>query len=241
MPGSTSASWGIVSGPGAVTFTAPTSAVTDASFSLAGTYVLRLTGSDGELSASDQVTVVVQPNVTSFTIDVPIRTGTDDAEQRGGGKMDITSTDLELVVDGSVNQQVGLRFSGVNIPRGAQITNAYVQFVVDEVSTDTTSNLTIKAQAAGDALPFSSTLFDISSRPQTTESVAWAPPTWPTVGAAATAQRTPDVKVLIEKVTDRADWATGHALVLIITGTGRRTAEAFEGTAVAVLHVEFQA
>ncbi len=41
--------WTEVSGPGTVTFSAPTSATTTASFSAAGTYVLRLTASDGAL------------------------------------------------------------------------------------------------------------------------------------------------------------------------------------------------
>jgi hypothetical protein len=52
-------SWIRVSGPGTVTFSAPASATTTASFSAAGTYVLRLTASDGALATSDDVTVTV--------------------------------------------------------------------------------------------------------------------------------------------------------------------------------------
>jgi hypothetical protein len=48
-----------VSGPGTVTFSAPTAATTTASFSAAGTYVLRLSASDGALSTSDDVAVTV--------------------------------------------------------------------------------------------------------------------------------------------------------------------------------------
>ncbi|MGV3519773.1 PKD domain-containing protein, partial [Luteitalea sp.] len=51
--------WAQVSGPGTATFTAPTNASTSATFSAAGTYVLRLTASDGALSGSDTVTVTV--------------------------------------------------------------------------------------------------------------------------------------------------------------------------------------
>jgi hypothetical protein len=51
--------WTKVSGPGTVTFASASSRVTSASFSLAGTYVLRLTASDSVLSASDDVTVTV--------------------------------------------------------------------------------------------------------------------------------------------------------------------------------------
>ncbi len=51
--------WSQVSGPGTTTFTAPTSASTSATFSVAGTYVLQLTASDGTLSTSDTVAVTV--------------------------------------------------------------------------------------------------------------------------------------------------------------------------------------
>jgi hypothetical protein len=58
-PGALTRSWTRVSGPGTVTFSAPTTATTNASFSATGTYVLRLTASDSALSTSDDVTVTV--------------------------------------------------------------------------------------------------------------------------------------------------------------------------------------
>ncbi len=53
--------WSKVSGPGEVAFTKPNSPVTDATFTVAGTYVLRLTASDSEHTASDEVTVTALP------------------------------------------------------------------------------------------------------------------------------------------------------------------------------------
>lgn len=58
---SLSINWSKVSGPGDVAFTKPASPVTDASFTVAGEYVLRMTASDSEHSASDDVTVTVLP------------------------------------------------------------------------------------------------------------------------------------------------------------------------------------
>ena len=49
------------SGPGSVTFGNASALSTTASFSAAGTYVLRLTASDGALSTSDDVTIDVNP------------------------------------------------------------------------------------------------------------------------------------------------------------------------------------
>jgi len=55
-------SWSVVSGPGTVTFEKPQQASTTATFSLPGTYVLRLTGSDSDLISDDDVTVTVNPS-----------------------------------------------------------------------------------------------------------------------------------------------------------------------------------
>ncbi|MDQ3802896.1 MAG: putative Ig domain-containing protein [Acidobacteriota bacterium] len=57
------ASWSQVSGPGVVTFNNPNQAATIASFAEPGDYVLRLTASDSLLSASDEVSVTVNPAV----------------------------------------------------------------------------------------------------------------------------------------------------------------------------------
>ena len=58
-PGMVTYAWTKFSGPGTVTFGNAASAVTAASFSVAGTYVLRLTASDSALSGSANVTVIV--------------------------------------------------------------------------------------------------------------------------------------------------------------------------------------
>lgn len=60
-PGQTTVTWTRVSGPGTVTFSAQTSTATLASFSAAGTYVLRLTADDTELTAADETTITVAP------------------------------------------------------------------------------------------------------------------------------------------------------------------------------------
>ncbi len=55
--------WSKISGPGTVTFANAHALSTSASFSAAGTYVLRLTANDSALSASDDLTVAVNPQV----------------------------------------------------------------------------------------------------------------------------------------------------------------------------------
>jgi RHS repeat-associated protein len=60
--------WSMLSGPGTVSFTNPNVTVTDAQFSVTGIYVLRLTASDGQFSASDDITVHVNDNIAPPTV-----------------------------------------------------------------------------------------------------------------------------------------------------------------------------
>ncbi len=60
-PGALITTWSLVSGPGPVTFGSASSTQTNATFTTEGSYVLRLTASDGILSASDDITVIVNP------------------------------------------------------------------------------------------------------------------------------------------------------------------------------------
>jgi len=172
-------------------------------------------------------------------IDRTIAIGSDDAEERvSNGKVGLTSSDLELTTDGTNAQTVGLRFRNITLPPGATITGAWVQFRVDEVSTGATS-LTIAGQAAYNPPTFATVSANISSRTRTAATVSWVPPSWPTVNAAGPDQRTPDLSAVIRQIVGLPGWASGNALVLVITGTGRRTAEAFEGSGAPVLHLEY--
>jgi hypothetical protein len=58
-PGKLTTTWSTVSGPGTVTFGNASALATTASFSAAGSYVLRLTANDGALSTSDDIAITV--------------------------------------------------------------------------------------------------------------------------------------------------------------------------------------
>ncbi len=95
--GSVTSTWSKLSGPGIVTFANANATATSASFSVAGTYVLRLTASDTQLTATSDVTITVnaanQPPIvsagTNQTITLPSTaslqgTVTDDGRPAGG-------------------------------------------------------------------------------------------------------------------------------------------------------------
>ena len=166
----------------------------------------------------------------------------DDAEEKvSDGDMDRGSSDLELVEEGSTPQLVGMRFRSITIPQGATITNAYVQFTVDETDSEATS-VTIRGQDADDAASFSSSDYDISSRATTSASAAWSPTPWNRVGQAGPTQQTPDLSSIIQEIVNRGGWSSGNNLVVLVTGTGERTAESYDGSSskAPLLHVEYQ-
>ena len=193
------------------------------------------------LDPSD-ISGINQDDDAPMVLDVRVSESSDDAEERQNStlRMFTASNDIELVQDRTNNQKAGLRFNGLGIPKGAIITNAYVQFQVDEVNTETTS-LIIQGEASDNATTFTTTGGDISSRPLTAAAVSWSPPNWTTVGAAGPNQRTIDIAPVIQEIIGRAGWVSGNSLAIIISGTGERTAESFDGNAQAapLLHVEY--
>lgn len=235
-PGTVTAQWTKVSGPGTVSFADPTSPTTTATVSDPGSYVLRLTADDSALTSSDQMTVTSSSSGGSQVLDVPIGSSSDDAEDPIGLKVRLAS-DLDMV-DVDVKQTVGLRYTGIPVPAGATIVSASVQFRSKDVTTGPVS-LTIRGQASDDPGTFTTAIGNISSRPRTAASVAWVPSAWPTSGAAGPDQRTPDLSSVIQEIVSRPGWSSGNALVLIITGTGTRTAKSFDNGAGPVLHLEY--
>lgn len=158
---------------------------------------------------------------------LPVRDGNDDAEESEDGNVSLGSSDLELVED-SATQLVGLRFQKVNLDSTSRVRNAYIQFVVDEVSDDPTS-LIISAEDSGNAAAFSSDQHDLSSRTRGSIEVGWQPEAWKKTKAAGAAQRTPDLTELINSILQRPDWKPGNSLVFLISGSGKRVAMAAKG------------
>jgi len=179
-------------------------------------------------AATPTATATPTPAVP-VTIASRVNTSSDDAEEAiSSGAVSLTSSDLELGADGTVSQIVGMRFNGVTVPQGATITAAYVEFEVDETGTVATS-VTLQGQAADHALTFASTTGNLSGQPKTTAQVAWNNiPAWDALNAN---HRTPDLSPIIQEIVNRPNWVSGNSLAIFISGTGRRTAEAFDGEA----------
>lgn len=189
----------------------------------------------GFSSAQAQVTITTSSQISSST---------DDAEERlSTGNIDLTSSDLELAFEsGSHEQNIGMRFTNLNIPAGVTITNAYIQFTVDETDNSACS-LFFYVEDALNPYAYATTANEISSRPLMNDSVSWPNvPAWTVVHEAGVDQRTPDLSSLIQLAVDQNGWTSSNPISIIVKGTGERTAEAYDGTSsmAPVLVVEYQ-
>jgi hypothetical protein len=174
-------------------------------------------------------------------VDVALRSSSADAEE-GPTRTVLNGPDLDLGEDRSSPRTVGLRFTGIEVPQGATITRAVVQFQADEVRTRP-ARLAVAGLAADDAEPFRGTTSqNLSSRRHTAAAVAWTPAPWPAVGARGVDQRTPDLTPVVQEIVARPGWSSGNALGFLVTGTGTRVAESYDAGAskAPALHIEYR-
>ncbi len=188
------------------------------------------------------MTAPLEVRAASGTVDVRVAHDDDDSEEHvSNGSIDWGSSDLELGYESSNAQLVGIRFLNVSIPQGATVTNAFIEFTTDETDSGTT-NLVIKCEAHDNAARFVNVAYEISARTTTSASVSWSNvPAWGTVGETGVKQQTPDLSIIVQEIVDRLGWSSGNAMVFIITGTGERTAESYDGSSSSapLLHVEY--
>lgn len=133
------------------------------------------------------------------------------------GFMELTSSDLELCdIDSDFGYQyIGTRFRSINIPKGAVVTKAYIQFTADDTGSDP-CKMRIHGEAK-DTGEFTSTAGNISSRAKTSASVLWDIPAWTEKDARGEEQRTSDLTEIVQEIIDHADWADGGNMTFILS------------------------
>ncbi len=176
----------------------------------------------------------------STTISSQISSSSDDAEEEGPdgsapGSIYTTSSDLELVYDPNSSQGtqiVGMRFNNLNIPQGAVISDAYITFTSDDPdggnpSNSSSTTVSIAGQDVDNALTFSTSSNNISSRTTTSASVNWSPSSWTT----GTTYNTPSLATIVKEIVDRPGWSSGNSMAMIINGSniGGRVAHSYDG------------
>lgn len=183
-------------------------------------------------------------NASAEMFTVAINNAADDAEQSTiNGVFFNQSPDLELSDDPQNTgngQMVGLRYNGINIPQGATITNAYIQFTADRNSASN-SSLVIKGEASPSASYFAYTSYSLTNRPLTNASVNWSPGEWDNRSDRGIAQRTSDIAEIVQEIVDQQAWNAGNSLAIMLTGSGSHAAVSYDANPAQapVLHIEW--
>jgi len=104
-------------------------------------------------------------------------------------------------------QLVGYRFDELNIPQGATITSAVIDFVAQSDSKGD-SELIFQIEKTDDATIFQANDKNISDRPVYGDTVDWKPEVW----TANETYTTVDLSNLVQQVVNRPNWCGGNAL-----------------------------
>ena len=183
--------------------------------------------------------IIASKKISQNGINIRISQSSDDAEQLDNGNMDLDDkSDLDIA-----ENQIGLRFQNINIPQGATITKAYIQFTAENNNEKDSASVKIFAENVDNAKTFSKSKSDITNRKTTHASVNWSIPEWKNQGNAGNAQKTSDISTLVQEVINRKDWSKGNsiAFMLLINKHGDRDALTYDGNPrkASLLHIEF--
>jgi type IV pilus assembly protein PilY1 len=130
-----------------------------------------------------------------------------DAEQ-GVLALNLTSPELDLGLDA-----VGMHFTRINVPKGAVINEAYIEFTANRNSSANPATWSVRAHDVGQAPVFAAGANDILSRPYTTTSSSVA------ISDAWVKDQvyTVEVNEPVQEVVNRADWCGGNDIALRLT------------------------
>ena len=165
--------------------------------------------------------VVTHTQASQNTVNAQVATSTDDVNE-DGATYDETINTVWLGNGENPTSYLGLRFANINVPQGATITTAYLQFYSAQdiwINVD----LSIQAEASDNSATFTSASRP-SQRTLTTTQVAhsssepWTINTW---------QDFDEMAAVIQEVINRPGWQSGNSLSVILQGTGSQYGRKF--------------
>ena len=171
----------------------------------------------------------------------PLISGADDLEERtapSSTPLDNGDLDFGGFNASGTDALMALRFQNLEIPQGATIKSAYIEFMAI-TSTDAATyptNLLIEGVASDDAPVLALSADYIKDLTPTNATVAWnAVESW----LAGRTYRTADISPVLQEIVTRPGWAEGNAAAFRFSGNGFREAYSFNGGHAPVLRVTF--
>lgn len=134
------------------------------------------------------------------------------AEERSNGYQ---NTGTELTFRASNNDYTAVRFKNINLPQGANVINAYLEFTAYQNGTSSGAKMTIRGanqDSPSDFTPYPR--YTLRNKPKTSASVNWSNiPSWSRNGV----YQSPPVTAIVQEIVDRAGWDSGNQMMFIMS------------------------
>ncbi|MDC0435485.1 PilC/PilY family type IV pilus protein, partial [bacterium] len=176
----------------------------------------------------------------SHTLDTRVTDADDDAEMvLDSTRMRLTSDDLEMPFDEETGngQLIGVRFRDLDLPRGAIIDDAWLEF---EVQNQHSSSISVGVYAElGNASEYTSNDRDLLSNRSYSSPILKALP----ARARGEKIRFSGLQAIVQQSVDSSRWISGGALAFAFSrnsGAGFRDLKSFEGGYAPALHIEYR-
>jgi hypothetical protein len=177
---------------------------------------------NGQVDAGEaqlQVAVSDANGYYSFTVN-PVFTENYDARINLGCNDGRDGNNSENRIQFGKDKDIGLRFTGINIPAGSVINSAYLSFVA-KTNQSNSGAVTIYANKTAAPVDFCANS-QVTSRPRTTASVNWPVGNWVT----GTEYQSVDVKSVIQELVNSYGAYSNGSMAFIMISTGANNVEA---------------
>lgn len=122
------------------------------------------------------------------------------------------NTGDELTFNPYYNDYIGIRFRNVNIPQGAEITEAYLEFTAYSTRTYGSGSMRIRGVADDDARDFHPNRRNRISNLPKTSGLTWSMPDF----YSNRDYQSPNIAAIVKEITDRSGWASGNDMAFVL-------------------------
>lgn len=136
------------------------------------------------------------------------------AAQKDNSEEDLNgypNTGSELTFNSDYNSNIAVRFKNLNIPQGASIVEAYLEFTANQTRTSSNASMRIRGVAKDDANDFiPAQQYRLANLPKTS-GLVWSMPSF----TSDSSYRTPDIKNIVKSIVDRPGWNPGNDMAFV--------------------------
>jgi type IV pilus assembly protein PilY1 len=153
------------------------------------------------------------------------------ASQRDNSEEDTNgypNTGTELTFYSAYNDDIAVRFRNLNLPQGAEITEAYLEFTSNANRTYSNASMRIRGVAQNDVNDFHpERRYRLRDLPKTS-GIVWSMPSF----YYQNVYRTPDISSVVKEIVDRSGWQAGNDMAFVLDNfNSYRSAYTYNGSA----------